>query len=58
MNPGTIFLAQRFVMRDKDVLYVGNAAANQPTKLIQLVSQMFSPIVAVESVLVNTGTVP
>ncbi len=55
MNAGTFFLAQRFAMRDKDVLYVGNAAANQPSKLIQLVSQMFSPIVAVESALVNTG---
>jgi polysaccharide export outer membrane protein len=58
MNPGNIFLAQRFAMRDKDVLYVGNAEANQPSKLIQLVSQMFSPIMAVESVLVNTGTLP
>ncbi len=57
MNAGSYFLAERFAMRDKDLLYVGNAAANQPSKLIQLVSQMFSPIVAVESVLVNTGTV-
>jgi polysaccharide export outer membrane protein len=58
MNPGNFFLAQRFMMRDKDVLYVGNAAANQPTKMIQLVSQLFAPVVAVESVLVNTGTFP
>jgi polysaccharide export outer membrane protein len=57
MNPGSVFLAQRFMMRDKDVLYVGNAAANQPSKLIQLVSQMFSPIVAVQGALVNTGTI-
>lgn len=55
MNPGNVFLAQRFIMRDKDVLYIGNAEANQPSKLIQLVSQLFSPVVAVEGVMVNTG---
>ena len=55
MNAGTFFLAQRFAMRDKDVLYIGNAAANQSSKLIQLVSQMFSPIIAVQGALVNTG---
>jgi len=57
MNAANIFLAQRFAMRDKDVLYVGNAAANQPSKLIQLVSQLFSPIVAVETTLVSTGAI-
>lgn len=57
MNPGSVFLAQRFAMRDKDVLYIGNAAANQPSKLIQLVSQLFSPIVAVQGTLVNTGVI-
>lgn len=49
MNVGSYFLAQRFVMRDKDVLYFGNAAANQPSKVIQLVSQLFSPILTVTS---------
>ena len=44
MEPGAYFLSQQFMMRDKDVLYIGNAAANQPTKLVQLVSQLFSPI--------------
>ena len=47
MNTGSYFLAQRFAMRDKDVLYFGNAAANQPSKLIQLISQLFSPILTV-----------
>ncbi len=42
-------LAQNFPMRDKDVLYFGNAKANQPTKLIQLISQLFSPILTVTS---------
>ena len=36
-------------MRDKDVLYFGNAAANQPSKVIQLISQLFSPILTVTS---------
>ena len=55
MKPGAYFLSQRFAMRDKDVVYVGNAASNQPSKLIQLVSQLFSPIVGVESGLVSAG---
>lgn len=49
MNAGSLFLAQRFPMQDKDVLYVGNAGFNQPSKLIQVISQLFSPVVAVES---------
>jgi len=50
MNAGSYFLAQRFGMRDKDVLYFGNSEANQPTKMIQLISQLFSPIMTVVSV--------
>lgn len=46
---GAFFLAQRFTMQDKDVLYFGNAAANQPSKLVQLISQLFSPILTVTS---------
>ena len=49
MKTPSYFLAQRFVMQDKDVLYFGNAAANQPSKLIQLISQLFSPILTVTS---------
>lgn len=49
MKTGSYFLAQRFYMQDKDVIYVGNAAANQPSKLIQLISQLFSPILTVTS---------
>lgn len=49
MNAGAYFLSQRFFMQDKDVLYVGNAAANQPGKLVQLISQLFSPILTVTS---------
>ena len=49
MKTLSYFLAQRFVMLDKDVLYFGNAAANQPSKLSQLISQLFSPILTVTS---------
>lgn len=49
MKAGGYLVAQRFAMRDKDVLYVGNARANQPSKLIQIVSQLFAPIVTVTS---------
>lgn len=44
MKSGAYFLAQRFAMQDKDVLYFANAAANQPAKMTQLISQMFTPI--------------
>lgn len=47
MNAGSYFLAQRFMMRDKDVLYFGNASANQPSKLLNLISQLFTPLVTV-----------
>jgi polysaccharide export outer membrane protein len=50
MRPGAYFLSQRFAMRDGDVLYIGNARANQPSKLIQLLSQLFAPIVTVRNV--------
>jgi polysaccharide export outer membrane protein len=47
MKAGSLFLSQRFQMRNKDVLYIGNAPANQPSKLIQLVSQLFAPLASV-----------
>jgi polysaccharide biosynthesis/export protein len=50
MRASSYLLAQRFAMADKDVLYVGNAAANQPTKLTQIISQLFFPLVALQNV--------
>lgn len=47
MKAGAYFMAQRFAMKDKDVLYFGNAAANQPSKVLNLISQLFSPIMTV-----------
>ena len=49
MKPGAYFLSQRFQMRDGDVLYIGNARANRPTKLVQLISQLFLPLATARS---------
>jgi polysaccharide export outer membrane protein len=49
MRASSFILAQRFAMADKDVLYIGNAAANQPSKLVQIVSQLFFPLVALQN---------
>lgn len=45
MQTPTYFLAQKFALRDDDILYFGNAASNQPRKLIQTIGLLFSPIV-------------
>jgi polysaccharide export outer membrane protein len=50
MEPSTYLLAQRLRMRDKDVLYFANARANQPSKLIGLLNQLFSPFVTARAV--------
>lgn len=55
MKASGLLLSQRFEMRDKDLIYVGNAQANQPAKLVQLVSQLFSPILTVGT-LVNSAS--
>ncbi|EPR12687.1 hypothetical protein M527_01170 [Sphingobium indicum IP26] len=47
MKTGSYFLAQKFALKNNDILYFGNAQANQPSKLIQLISQLFSPIITV-----------
>ncbi len=52
---GAFFVAQRFAMLDKDVLYIGNARANQPSKMIQIISQLFAPIVTVRDIARSTG---
>lgn len=46
LDPTTYFLAQRFPMRDKDVLYVSNAGINRTAKFVSLINQLFSPFVA------------
>ena len=46
MKPSSYFLAQRFAMRDKDVIYVANAQVNATAKIVQIVNLLFSPITA------------
>jgi polysaccharide export outer membrane protein len=50
MTPQAFFLAQQFTMRDQDILYVGNAAANNWSKFVGILSQFFSPFVAARAV--------
>lgn len=45
LEPASYFLAQRVAMQDKDVIYIANAAANQPSKLVGIINQLFSPFV-------------
>jgi polysaccharide export outer membrane protein len=49
MKAGSYFIAQRFIIRDRDVIYIGNAQANQPTKFVQLLSQLFVPVTTVRA---------
>jgi polysaccharide biosynthesis/export protein len=42
-NPATFFIAQSFPMRNKDVLYVANAQANELQKFLTLVGSVIYP---------------
>lgn len=44
MKPSSYFIAQKFNLDDKDVLYLAGAEANQPIKVIQLIGQLFTPV--------------
>lgn len=44
MNPTNYFLAQRFSMRDKDVVYIANAESNGLTKFVSILNLLFSPV--------------
>ncbi len=50
LNPASYLLAQRLNVRDKDVLYFANAASNQPSKLIAIINQLFSPFVTARAI--------
>jgi polysaccharide export outer membrane protein len=50
MRAGGYLLSQRFQMHDRDVLYVGNARANQLTKFVSLLSQLFVPVATARAV--------
>jgi len=44
MNPTSYFLAQRFAMRDRDVVYIANAESNGLTKFVSILNLLFSPV--------------
>lgn len=48
LRPSGYFLAQRFPMRDKDLIYVANSASNQPSKLIDIINRLFQPLFTIE----------
>lgn len=50
MKPASYFLSQRFAIRDKDVIYIANAAANQPAKLVGIINQLFSPFITARAI--------
>jgi polysaccharide biosynthesis/export protein len=45
MKPSSYLLAQKFTLNDKDVIYVGGAQSNQPSKLLQIIGQIFTPAI-------------
>jgi len=49
LRPDTYFIAQMFPMRDKDVILFANSSTNAVQKAIGLLSQLFSPVVAVRA---------
>lgn len=51
LKPDSYFLAQRFAMQDKDVIYIANAATNQPSKLVSIINQLFTPFILARSIL-------
>lgn len=50
LKPESYFLSQRVAMQDKDVIYIANAAANQPAKLVNVINQLFAPFVLARQV--------
>ena len=49
MKPESYFLAQKFILENKDVIYVAGARANEPTKLLQTIGQIFTPFFLVKN---------
>lgn len=45
LSPASYFVGQKFAMRDKDVIYVATAASHQPSKLVQIINQLFTPLI-------------
>jgi len=50
-NPGTLFAAQSFPIRDRDLIYVSNSPLADFQKFLQVVSQVVYPIISVQRVM-------
>jgi polysaccharide export outer membrane protein len=48
-DPKTLFVAQTFLIEDKDVIYVSNAPLADFSKFLQAVSQIVYPIATIQS---------
>ncbi|MCW2366809.1 polysaccharide export outer membrane protein [Sphingobium sp. B7D2B] len=48
-NPSTLFVAQSFPIRDKDIIYVSNAPLVDFSKFLQAVSQIVYPIATIQN---------
>jgi polysaccharide export outer membrane protein len=48
-RPSSYFLAQRFAMRDKDVVFIANARINQTRKLVELFNLLFTPVYTIRA---------
>lgn len=49
-RPSSYFLSQRFMMHDKDVIYVANARANQTRKVVEIFNLLTSPFIQARAV--------
>ena len=52
-DPGSLLLARKFSMHDKDIVYISNSPINDLQKVLQIVSQVTSPIVSVGELAVS-----
>lgn len=50
LKPRSYFLAQKFILENKDVIYVAGARANEPIRLLQTIAQIFTPFLLVRGV--------
>ncbi|MFA6125129.1 MAG: polysaccharide biosynthesis/export family protein [Sphingomonas sp.] len=49
LKPRSYFLAQKFILENKDVIYIAGARANEPIRLLQTIAQIFTPFFLVKS---------
>ena len=57
-DPKGLFLARRFAMRDKDILYVSNAPLTEVSKIIQLFTMVTQPAITGASIAASSGAIP